>query len=813
MTVTTGGRATRSSSSPSSAPKVRSKRSSSSRSSSSGLTTWTVVVQLGAEQLQRLLVDRLGRGHHLAEVEHHLDQRGRVGVDLVGEVGQRGAARQPHDLAVAARDLHAADRRRGHVVELLTPLLLALAAARGPAAAAGRRRPPCRRRGHGRRDHPDGHRTAAVRAAAATAGHHRDRRRGRRRGSRRRRTAAGTRRAPAAGPPRPGPPGPGRRAAGTAAGAPGPAGTPRRPPGAGPPGRGGIMPGFGRGGTGAGAGADCRDAAACRARRADAGRPGAGGAGRRRRRRGCCATRGARARGPGAAGAPARRRAPPCAARAGGAAGRGRRRLGRRRSRRGGRRGRGAGLDRRCGSGFLAGAFFGGVGRGGGASVGKASRSLRATGASTVEEAVLTYSPSSLSLRESFFAGDCRALWRARIRGPCLARVSFEEARAALPHGPVRRWTCSSLVLHRVLMRLHLLRGSAGWPVGAGLTRATYSTYRRRRRPVPVEPQCPAERPTPLGESHASGSGCSHAPRPGSARRAGPGTSGPVRAATTRSSSVAAARCRQPTQVRIGPAGPIRLSDRTPSTSGRPEKSTPRLAVRSRRARGSADGGPGRSRPARASAGGLGVAVDVDAPAGQPGGQPGVLAFPADREGQLEVRHDDPGRLGGRVDDLTLDARAPATARCRRSVAGSSAQSMMSIFSPCSSATTLRTRCPIGPMQAPLAFSPATVRPHRDLGAVAGLAGDARRSRRCRRRSRAPRARTASCTRFGWVRLTRDLRAAHARGSPRRRSTRAACRARTPRPGTCSDCGSTASTLPRSTSTSPRWRTPGRRPG
>ena len=34
---------------------------------------------------------------------------------------------------------------------------------------------------------------------------------------------------------------------------------------------------------------------------------------------------------------------------------------------------------------------------------------------------------------------------------------------------------------------------------------------------------------------------------------------------------------------------------------------------------------------------------------------------------------------------------------------------MMSIFSPCSSLITARTRWPIGPMQAPLAFTPDTV--------------------------------------------------------------------------------------------------------
>src|SRR6185437_7886284 len=96
-----------------------------------------VVVQLGAEQLERLVVDRLGRRHHLAEVQHDLHQRRGVGADLVGEVGQARAAAQPDYLPVAARNLHAADRRRLHVVELLAPLLLRLAAARrtpaGPA--------------------------------------------------------------------------------------------------------------------------------------------------------------------------------------------------------------------------------------------------------------------------------------------------------------------------------------------------------------------------------------------------------------------------------------------------------------------------------------------------------------------------------------------------------------------------------------------------------------------------------------------------------------------------------------------------------
>ena len=49
----------------------------------------------------------------------------------------------------------------------------------------------------------------------------------------------------------------------------------------------------------------------------------------------------------------------------------------------------------------------------------------------------------------------------------------------------------------------------------------------------------------------------------------------------------------------------------------------------------------------------------------------------------------------------------------------------MSIFSPCSSFITLRTRWPIGPMHEPFALTPGTLDVDRDLGAVAGLAGDA----------------------------------------------------------------------------------------
>lgn len=50
----------------------------------------------------------------------------------------------------------------------------------------------------------------------------------------------------------------------------------------------------------------------------------------------------------------------------------------------------------------------------------------------------------------------------------------------------------------------------------------------------------------------------------------------------------------------------------------------------------------------------FGVGPDVDPPAGQAGGEAGVLALLADRERQLVVRHGHPGGAGGQVDDLDL---------------------------------------------------------------------------------------------------------------------------------------------------------------
>ena len=91
------------------------------------------VVHLAAEQLECLVADGLRGGHHLAEVEQRLHQRGRVGVDLLGEIGQRRAAGQPDGFAVAVRQPHATDDRRLHRVVFLALLPLRLAATLGRA--------------------------------------------------------------------------------------------------------------------------------------------------------------------------------------------------------------------------------------------------------------------------------------------------------------------------------------------------------------------------------------------------------------------------------------------------------------------------------------------------------------------------------------------------------------------------------------------------------------------------------------------------------------------------------------------------------
>src|SRR5690606_1843730 len=75
----------------------------------------------------------LGRGDHFAEVEQRLDQGGRVGVDLLREIGQRRAAGEADDLTVTAWQPHTADRRCLHRIVFLALLPLRLTTTPGRA--------------------------------------------------------------------------------------------------------------------------------------------------------------------------------------------------------------------------------------------------------------------------------------------------------------------------------------------------------------------------------------------------------------------------------------------------------------------------------------------------------------------------------------------------------------------------------------------------------------------------------------------------------------------------------------------------------
>ena len=101
-----------------------------------------VEVELAAEELQRVVVNRLGRRDHLAELEEHGHQVRGARIDLLREVREARPARQAHDLAVAAGQAHPTDGGCLHVVEFLALRALGLAAARGTTAglAEGTRR-------------------------------------------------------------------------------------------------------------------------------------------------------------------------------------------------------------------------------------------------------------------------------------------------------------------------------------------------------------------------------------------------------------------------------------------------------------------------------------------------------------------------------------------------------------------------------------------------------------------------------------------------------------------------------------------------
>jgi hypothetical protein len=246
--------------------------------------------------------------------------------------------------------------------------------------------------------------------------------------------------------------------------------------------------------------------------------------------------------------------------------------------------GTGAGAGAGAGAAFFAGAFlpapalFGCAG-------GKASRSLRATGASTVDDALFTNSPRSLSFARTSLLVTPSSLASSCTRALPATGLLRRTGRASRSI-PARRGWYSSLALHRVPIAL-LLPAEGAYLCCAADCSATYSrTGAGSSAPTTRRARANARRRS-ASATHR-GSRCSQAPRPG-ARRRGSGTTSthsglPVSvpdgagATTTRSNSAAADRFRHPMHVRTGACASRRAAsdavvDRTTTT----ESTTPRV--------------------------------------------------------------------------------------------------------------------------------------------------------------------------------------------------------------------------------------------
>jgi hypothetical protein len=262
--------------------------------------------------------------------------------------------------------------------------------------------------------------------------------------------------------------------------------------GRGPPERGGIPPGAGpgRGACGRGAGAPEPTPNGLFPTLG----PGRGACGRGACGRGACG-RGAWGRGAGTSGPGGATGGPGLAA----TAGSGSTTAGAGATAAASTAGAGAGASAAGGAAFFAGAFFAAAGFSAG-SDGNASRSLRATGASTVDDALLTNSPSSLSFARtsllvtpSSFASSCtRAL-----PATGLLRRTGRASRSI----PARRGWYSSLALHRVPIALLLPVGGTHFLLCGRLFGNVLANRRRIERTNHAEGS--RERPASLGERHA----------------------------------------------------------------------------------------------------------------------------------------------------------------------------------------------------------------------------------------------------------------------------------------------------------------------
>lgn len=180
------------------------------------------------------------------------------------------------------------------------------------------------------------------------------------------------------------------------------------------------------------------------------------------------------------------------------------------------------------------------------------SRSRRATGASTVDEADLTNSPCSLSRARTSLLVTPSSLANSCTRALPATTSPVREATAVVAPRLGFSYDTLSLELHGVLMFFatcpvagalepasKLMCSTTADVSGEPVTRSAFAQARRRIACV----------------VH-SNTGCSHAPRPGRLPAASTITAQlpfSVGTATTRNSPTANSRFRHPTQVRTGP--------------------------------------------------------------------------------------------------------------------------------------------------------------------------------------------------------------------------------------------------------------------
>ena len=257
------------------------------------------------------------------------------------------------------------------------------------------------------------------------------------------------------------------------------------------------------------------------------------------------------------------------------------------------------------------------------------SRSRRATGASTVEDADLTNSPCSLSRASTSLLVTPSSLANSCTRAlPATSLLSRGDS-GGRPRLGFSYDAWSSSGLHGVLM--FFAACSLAGRRGASIDSKCSSTADVSGEPVMRNARTNARRRI-AAYKHCR-SGCNHAPRPGRLPAASTVTAKlpfPPFTATTRRSSTASSRFRQPTHVRTGP--PVLRCGEAEGSRWITAQST-FTVLADRNARGPLSvvhSAMSRIRIRRAVVRGSGVAADIDAPAGQPGCEPGVLALLAD---------------------------------------------------------------------------------------------------------------------------------------------------------------------------------------